>query len=162
MISRVHRASLGGGGGRFRRVRGGGPGRGDRRGGVGLPVALRVGAVEAALERPCVRRRRADALPGAAAVAARGSGREAPAQRARGRRRGPRRGRAAERALLACGVDVVGRHYYTSVLAPVPSDLQMPKGEEMSNSTVSNNLSKNKYPNVVVNVYCDSNYFFCV
>lgn len=77
---------------------------------MGVPVALGVGAVEAALERSCVRRWRADALARAAAVAARGRGREAPAHDTRGRRRGSRGGRASEGALLAGGVDEVGRH----------------------------------------------------
>lgn len=106
----------GGGGGRDgRRGRGGGAGRGGRRRRVGVTVALGVVAVEAALEGPGVRRRRADALGRAAAAAVASRGREAPPHLARRRRRGPRGGcRAAmvavEPALLAGCVDVVGRH----------------------------------------------------
>lgn len=130
------------GGGRRdgRRGRGGGAGRGGRRGRVGVAVALGVGAVEAALEGPGVRRRRADALgrAAAAAVASRGRGREAPPHHARRRRRGPRGGRraavvAVEPAILAGGVDVVGRHAQFLRL----SDLQMPKRKMSQHKALS-------------------------
>jgi hypothetical protein len=90
---------------------------------VAVAVALGVGAVEPALERPGVGRGRAHALgPAAAAVAvARGGrgGEAAPevARRCRRRRRAARRGRAGavavravEPSLLARRVHVVGRH----------------------------------------------------
>jgi len=103
----------GGGGGRWDALR--------RRGAAGSGG---VGAVEAALEGPRVRRGRAHALgPAAVAVAAAGGrGREAPAHGAR-RRRGARRGgagavvvvvRAVEPALLARRVHVVGRHGFSA------------------------------------------------
>jgi len=103
---------------------GGGGGRWDALRRSGAAGSGGVGAVEAALEGPRVRRGRAHALgPAAVAVAAAGGrGREAPAHGAR-RRRGARRGgagavvvvvRAVEPALLARRVHVVGRHGFSA------------------------------------------------
>jgi hypothetical protein len=85
---------------------------------LALAVALRVGAVEAALERVRVGGGGAHAL-GRATAAGGGRGREAPAHGARGRRGGARRRgaaavRAVEPALLAGGVNVVGGHRLSS------------------------------------------------
>lgn len=84
-----------------------------------MAVAVGAAAVEAALERPGVRGRRADALgPGAVSVAV-GGGRGGPAPpHVLRRRRGRAGGRGAvvvvvvavEPALLRRGVHVVGRH----------------------------------------------------
>jgi len=132
----------GGGGGRWdalRRRGAAGSGEGGR-GRVRVAVALGVGAVEAALEGPRVRRGCAHALgPAAVAVAAAGGrGREAPAHGARRRRRrGARRGgagavvvvvRTVEPALLARRVHVVGRHQFST---------GQPAGPERSSSELA-------------------------
>jgi hypothetical protein len=96
----------------------GGRRRGRRTVRLALAVALRVGAVETALERVRVGGGGAHAL-GRAAAAGGGRGREAPAHGARGRRGGARRRgaaavRAVEPALLAGGVNVVGGHRLSS------------------------------------------------
>lgn len=108
-----------------RRRRGGG---GGGRGGRGRRVAVAVGAaaVEAALERPSVCGRGADALGRVTVAVGGGGGRPAPPHVLR-RRRGRAGGRGAvvvvvavEPAFLRSGVHVVGRHEL-SCLFPAPA-----------------------------------------
>lgn len=145
----------GGGGGRPGRGGGAAGGRGGGRGGVrvAVAVALGVGAVEAALERPGVRRRRAHALGAAAAAVAAGGGvGEAPAHRPRRRRRGARRRGvgavvAVEPALVAGGVDVVGRH-----LLRLRSDLRELRQREEDEASIKNSQSFYRRKLVVVRI----------